>query len=283
MPISNDPERPRSSSTSDAGILLDPVRVLGVDPLDPAGTLPADAKVNGITVIIPRWPDFPTGARVHTVNIYIVGTTTTVAQRDYRAADSAPEFFIPVAASSLPNAPSFEIFYIVRTPNPTTSPLRLLTFKVSPPVGLVEPKFPDANLRGYIVCEKDLRNPPDPEQLFIWEGIRIFIPFDNRFRAGDDIQLVWQCWANLNGSGPALTPPGTFSVQVNSEDISGSRDISMVIRPFNTWIEPMTADNSADATYMLVRNGIPIFSSLRGVVKVDRKIPGTSRYCSGPP
>lgn len=141
MSMHSDPEQPVAASTSDAGILLDQPRVLGVDPLDPSGTLPADARLNGITVIIPQWPNFPTGVQVHTVDIYIVGIINAVAQRSYRAADVAPEFFIPIPAALLPVTPSFEIFYNVRTPNPTTSPIRRLTFRVAPAARTCSPHF----------------------------------------------------------------------------------------------------------------------------------------------
>ncbi|MGF6208753.1 hypothetical protein [Pseudomonas frederiksbergensis] len=284
MSMHSDPEQPVAASTSDAGILLDQPRVLGVDPLDPSGTLPADARLNGITVIIPQWPNFPTGVQVHTVDIYIVGIINAVAQRSYRAADVAPEFFIPIPAALLPVTPSFEIFYNVRTPNPTTSPIRRLTFRVAPPPQeLAAPIFPDATIYGYINCNKVVREPPDSDALFVWEGIRISIPFDDRFLANDVIQLVWQCWTNLNGSGPALTPPGTFLQQITAADISGRNNIRIVILPFNTWIEPMTTNNSADATYTLVRNGVPQLTSFKGIVKVDRKIPGESGFCKSAP
>ena len=56
MPI----ETPTTSSNPlNPGVLLSLPRVEGVDPLDPAGTLPPDAKQVGIVWIIDRWPNFP--------------------------------------------------------------------------------------------------------------------------------------------------------------------------------------------------------------------------------
>lgn len=283
MPQSKGPKKPSVVGVSDAGILLDQPRVLGVDPLDPAGTLPADAKLNGITVIFPRWPDFPVGTRVHTVNIYIVGIVSSVAQRDYRAADAAPEFFLSIDAASLPNTPSFEIFYTVRTPNPTTSPRRLLTFKVAqPPVVLKEPVFIDADLWGYIICDKRKVPPPLPDALFVWEGIRVVVPFDDRFQENDVIELEWQGWKTLTGAPPAAMNPVTFSAPITAADIQDKNDILIVIEPFDRYIKPMTDNDSATATYTLFRNGIPEFMSKKGTLKIDRKISGAPGFCDGP-
>lgn len=278
MPLTNDPKRTSATTASDSGVLVDIPGVVGVDPSDPTGALPSDAKERGIEVIVPRWPDFPAGVQAHTVDIYIVGITDSVAQRTYGAADSAPEFFILVPPASLPNTASFEVFYIVRTPNPTTSPSRRLTFTLAPPpLVLREPIFPDASLWGYIHCHK---SNSDPEALYIWEGVRIFIPFDDRFQPLDIIELRWQGWDSLNGSGAALTPLTRFSGTVTAADVRDKNNILIVVRPFIPHIEPMTNNDSALATYTLVRNGIPMFRSRTGLVKIDRVIPGEKEFCS---
>ncbi|MHC8333241.1 hypothetical protein [Pseudomonas sp. LB3P25] len=266
-----------AGSTSDAGVLLDPLRVQGVDPSDPAGTLPDDAKQNGIVCIIPRWPAFPTDTRIDRVEIFIVGNPNSIAQRNYGAADDATEFLIPIGPTLLPDLLTFEIRYTVRSVNNTTSPPRRLTFAiVAPPQVLKAATFPDADPWGYIGCTKN--NPQDPDSLYVWEGIRILIPFDNRFQLLDVIELVWQGWESLNGSGTALTPAATFTGTVT--DVINKKPVSIVIRPFVPHIEPMRDNDSATANYLLLRNGVPIFSSFTGLVKIDRVIPGSSGFCS---
>ncbi|VVQ29813.1 hypothetical protein PS943_01542 [Pseudomonas fluorescens] len=275
MPPTNDSLA--AGSTSDAGVLLDPLRVRGVDPADPAGTLPDDAKQNGIVCIIPRWPAFPTDARIDHVDIFIVGNPVPIAQRDYGVADDAAEFPIPIEPTLLPDLPTFEIEYTVRSVNNTTSPRRRLTFAiVAPPQVLKEATFPDASLWGYINCTKN--NPQDPDSLYVWEGIRILIPFDNRFELWDVIELVWQGWDSLNGAGTALTPVVTITGTVT--DVTNKQPVSIVIRPFVPHIEPMRDNDSATVSYLLLRNGVPIFRSFTGLVKIDRVIPGNSGFCS---
>ncbi|WLG53620.1 MULTISPECIES: hypothetical protein [Pseudomonas] len=279
MPVPSDPDKAATANTSDAGVLLDLPRVEGVDASDPAGTLPADAKQKGIGVIISRWLAFPVDARIDRVQIYIVGTPDPVKERFYGAADDALEFLIPVEPTLLPDVPSFEIRYMVRSVNDTTSLPRRLTFAITPPPKVLkEPTFPDATPWGYINCTKN--NPHDPDALFVWEGIRVSIPFDDRFQAQDAIELKWQGWDSLNGSGTALTPLVTFTKTITAADIRDKKPISIVIEPFATHIEPMTNNDSAVTSYVLVRNRVPIFSSYTGLVKIDRVIPGESGFCS---
>jgi hypothetical protein len=272
MPASNDPLA--TGNASDTGVLLDLPRVQGVDPADPAGKLPENAKQNGIVCIIPRWPAFPTNERIDRVEIFIVGNSVPIAQRDYGVADDAAEFLIPIGPTLLPDLPTFEIMYTVRSVNNTTSPSRRLTF-ASQKV-LKEATFPDANLWGYINCTKN--NPQDPESLYVWEGVRILIPFDDRFKLWDVIELVWQGWDSLNGSGTALTPKVTFTESVT--DVINKKPVSIVIRPFDPHIEPLRDKDSATVSYLLLRSGVPIFSSFTGLVKIDRVIPGISGFCS---
>lgn len=271
----DDPHAARSALN--AGVLLDLPRFEGVDPLDPAGTLPPDAKQNGIVCIIDRWPAFPIGARIDRVEIFIVGNPDFVAWGEYGAANNALEFHIRIGPAALPNLATFEIYYTVRSVNLTTSLPRRLTFAiVAPPKVLKEATFPDANLWGYIGCTK--HNPQDPDSLYVWEGIRIHIPFDDRFQLLDVIELVWQGWDFLNGSGTALTPEVTFTGTVT--DVTNKQPVSIVVRPFVPYIEPMRDKNSATASYLLLRNGVPIFGSFTGLVRIDRVIPGSSGFCS---
>lgn len=137
-----------ASSAMNAGVLLDLPRVDGVDPQDPAGTLPPDAKQVGIVCVIDRWPNFPPpDARIDRVEIFIEGDPNPVAWGEYGAADNAPEFRIRVDPAKLPNVPTFQLNYTVRSTNLTTSPSRRLTFAiVAPPQLLKEAVFPDANL-----------------------------------------------------------------------------------------------------------------------------------------
>jgi hypothetical protein len=266
-----------TSSAVNAGILLNLPRFEGVDPSDPAGTLPPDAKQNGIVCIIGIWPAFPVDTRIDRVEIFIVGNPKFVAWAEYSAADNAPEFHIPIAPLSLPNLATFEVYYTVRSINLTTSPSRRLTFAITPPPQLLEEStFPDADLWGYIGCTKN--NPLDPDALFIWEGIRTLIPFNDLFRVGDVISLSWQGWRSLNGTGAALTPLYTFTAAVT--DVANKKPVLIVIRPFATHIEPMRENDSATTEYLLVRNGVSIFSSFTGLVKIDRVIPGTPGFCS---
>ncbi|CAI8982247.1 hypothetical protein A9HBioS_0237 [Pseudomonas koreensis] len=262
-------------SASGEGVLLDPPSVQGVDPADPNGTLPEDAKLNGIVVIIARWPAFPTGTRIDRVEIYIVGIVDPVAVRFYGAADAAPEFFIPVAATLLPNLPTFEIFYIVYSVNPSTSPNKRLSFALAPV--LESPDYPDATIWGYITCTKKI--PPASGALFVWEGIRVSIAFDDRFLALDVIELNWRGWNSLNGSGAPLTPVYTFNKTLSAADITNRLALPIVIQPFIPYIEPMKDQHSATASYRLTRGGIAVYRSFESVVKIDRVRPGHQDYC----
>lgn len=273
MPTPDDTDQ--NTSTLDAGALLNVPRVVGVDPTDPEGTLPEDAVPNGLVVIIDRWPAFPTDGRIDRVEVFIVGIVDPVAVRSYGAGDAAPEFFIPVAAASLPAGPGFEIFYRVYAFNPTTSPRRRLTF--APPRVLERPSFLDASIWGYLSCQK--HNPQDPQALFIWEGVRIAIEFDQRFQALDVIELEWQGWDSLNGSGSPLTPKHKFTKTLSSSDISNGRPLSIVVQPFVPFIEPMRDKDSANVSYRLVRNQATLYLSFPGLVKIDRVIPGQDAYC----
>jgi hypothetical protein len=271
----DDPHAARS--VLNQGVLLDLPRFEGVDPQDPVGILPPDAKQNGIVCIIDSWPAFPTDARIDRVEIFIVGNPNFVAWGEYGAADDAPEFRIRVGPAELPDLPTFEIYYTVRSVNLTTSLPRRLTFAITPPPKVLkEPTFPDASPWGYINCTKN--NPQDPDSLFVWEGIRISIPFDDRFQRLDVIELNWQGWDSLNGSGSALTPEVTFTGTVT--DVTNKQPVAIVIRPFVPHIEPMRDNDSATASYVLLRNGVPIFSSFTGLVKIDRVIPGKNSFCS---
>jgi hypothetical protein len=277
LSMSSDDPRAKSNAFN-AGILLDLPRFEGVDPLDPAGTLPPDAKQNGIVCIIDRWPAFPVlpDTRIDRVEIFILGNPNFIAWAEYGAADNAPEFHIRIRPDLLPDLATFEIYYTVRSVNLTTSLSRRLTFAITPPQLLKEVTFPDATLWGYIGCKKN--NPLDPDALFIWEGIRILVPFNDLFQTGDVISLAWQGWDSLNGSGAALTPEFIFTAPVT--DVANKRPVLIVIRPFAAHIEPMRKNHSATAKYLLLRNGIPQFSSFTGLVKIDRVIPGSDGFCS---
>lgn len=260
--------------------------VVGVEPSDPEGLLPVDAPVTGLTVIVPKWANFPEDDSFSsTLVIYfkINGTDVEVFRRSYTGPNSDIEFRIPVLASFLPAAGSFYLFYKVFSPNTDSSPERKLTLTVAVPVVLEEPEFPDATLWGYLNCGKV--RPDDPESLFIWEGVRIEVPFDDRFAGGDEIKLTWQGWSNLNGTGTALTPPVKFTMPVLASDISLRKNIKFVVQPFIPCIEPMKDKASARAVYDLVRGGVPIARSVdTGIVKIDRVIPDSHEiiYCDGP-
>lgn len=260
--------------------------VVGVDPSDPEGFLPADASVTGLTVIVPKWPNFPEdGSFSSTLVIYfkINGTNVEVFKDSYTGPNSDIEFLIPVLASFLPAAGSFDLLYNVFSPNIDPSPERKLTLTIAVPVVLEEPEFPDATLWRYLNCGKV--RPDDPESLFIWEGVRIEVPFDDRFAAGDEIELTWQGWSNLNGTGNALTPPVKFTMPVLASDVSLAKNIKFVVQPFIPYIEPMKDKASARAVYDLIRGGVPIARSVdTGIVKIDRVIPDSNEiiYCDGP-
>jgi hypothetical protein len=266
------------SSTLHAGVLLNLARVDGVDPQDPAGTLPPDAKQVGIICVIDRWPNFPvSGIRKDRVEIFIVGNPAFVAWAEYGAADDAVEFRITVAPIELPDVATFELLYTVRSINPTTSPARRLTFAiVAPPQRLKAAGFPDANIWGEIGCGKNY--PDDPQSLFIWEGVRVEIPFDDLFGLNDVLRVYWQAWDSQNGSGTPLTQVFEFNEVVT--DVVSRQAVKLVIKPFASHIEPMKDRDSATVNYHLLRNGIAIFRSFTGLVKVDRVIPGQSGYCA---
>ena len=100
------------------------------------------------------------------------------------------------------------------------------------------------------------------------------------FAVLDECELEWQGFETLNGVPPALTPVYKFK-----KTISGSEPINGFVMdiPFDPYVKPLVDNDSGIAQYTIYRNGIPVYKSHKGLVKVDRTIAGNPIPCGGLP
>ncbi|TWC17616.1 hypothetical protein FBY06_1176 [Pseudomonas sp. SJZ085] len=250
-----------------------PLRIDGVDDQDPEGWIPLEQLTNGTIGRIPRWADFPdtTGQYTDLFVYWAQPNDREIYQRRYLPADDRPEFTFPISPQDMSVDGIAYIHYLLikHDGNKDPSPKRKLTIDHTPAPTLTAPKFPDSNLWGYLNCSS-----PVP----IWEKVRVEILPESIFRGQDECVLQWQGFDTLNGSPPALTPVYEFRKTLSdSEAING---FIMEI-PFVPYVRPMVDSDSGVAQYTIYRNGIPKGRSGKGLVKIDRIIPGEEQPCGG--
>jgi len=252
-----------SSGTSGGVLSYDAPDVVEVDA---DGVLLPIAIRNGLTVVIPLWPNHARdNTRTDELRIYL--DDVLVFSQGYPGPITQPEFRILIEPRFL-TGDSVELSYETITEGN-------LAFSLKKPLiirllQLSEPTFTSASLFGYLNCKSEPR---------IWDAVPVKIPVPTRvtWRAGDECRVTWQGYASLNLSGPIIVD-GTFSRILTAGEVSQGMEFN--ITPFNRYIEPLEENASASATYRLYRSGVVIAGSAVAHVKVDRKESGKPGFCT---
>ncbi|WP_085657002.1 hypothetical protein [Pseudomonas sp. B11(2017)] len=252
-----------------------PLTIDGVSELDPDGHIPRDVLIAGTIGRIPRWPNFPADPDDFTIlRVYWRqdGATDEIFTATYTQADDRPEFTFPITPEQMSVDGTAVIYYELEgfNGNLDPSPERKLTIDHELAPTLRAPEFPDVNFYGYINCSSA---PP------VWERIRVKILSEPVFLNGDECVLQWQGFDSLNGSPPVLTPVHEFRRTLSPADVSNGFVIDI---PFDPYVRPMVDNDSALAQYTLFRAGVSFRKSRKGLVKIDRTLPG-SPPCGGEP
>lgn len=249
-----------------------PVRIDGVSDHDLEGRIPLEQLINGTTGRIPRWPNFPgppaPGEPADYTILYVYwmqnNVVTEIFKQTYTYVDDRPEFTFPLTPQQMSVDGPAVLHYLLegRNGNPDRSPDRKLTIDHTLPSTLREPEFPDVNPNGYLNCDS---SPP------IWEKVRIEILPESIFRHLDECVLQWQGFSTLNGAPPALTPVYEFRKTISGSEVT---DGFIMEIPFDPYVRPMVENDSGIAQYIICRNSVPVGKSHKGLVKIDRTIPG---------
>ncbi|MFW9266624.1 hypothetical protein ACLK1G_05425 [Pseudomonas sp. NR3] len=254
------------------------LRIDGVSELDPEGHIPLEQLTNGTTGRITRWADFPGQPGIYTeLTVYWrqpinSPTETNIFINRYYQVDDRREFTFPITPQMMNVDGTAEIRYLLEhsaNGNFDPSPIRKLTIDHAPAPTMAEPKFPDATLWGYLNCTT-----PVP----VWQKVRVQVLADPIFQDRDECVLEWQGFGSLNGSGPALTPVHQFRKVMTLVEAANGFVIDV---PFDPYVRPMVNNHSAIAQYVIYRGGAPIGKSKKGLVKIDRIIPGETEPCGG--
>lgn len=251
----------------------------GVSDTDPDGLIPADKLLTGTTGRIPRWLNFPAppapGQPADYTKLYVYwrqnGVDTLIFSATYTHVDDRPEFTFPITPQQMSVNGVAYIYYVLEgvSGNEDPSPERKLTVDHSVVPTFAEPQFPDATIFGYLNCTS-----VKP----VFEGVRVSIRPENGFAVLDECVLIWQGFENLNGTGDELTPPHEFRRVINQADVDNG---FIMLIPFDPYVRPMVDDDSATARYTMYRAGVRLGVSFKGLVKIDRTLPGGT-LCGGP-
>lgn len=255
-----------SSGLSSIGILADPLIVNGVDKNDPDGHVPLELLLKGTLIIIPLWAD--PGINDQLVVTWLQGNfETTLFDDTLRARINDPFIEVPLSPQQMSmDGIAFVQYKVWKRGggNSDDSPLRKLTIDHTPLLMMEEPEFPHATLWGY------LNNNTVPP---LTQGVTVFVPPSRNIALAEDVNEVhWTGYSSLNGSGnPVQGTEGVWSKQLNSNDIE--RGYSQTI-PFEKYVRPLIDNDSAVVVCRLFRGSRLIAESSKGLVKIDRVIPG---------
>ena len=253
----------------------DPPIVVGVDENDPDGNIPLELLQTGIEVRIPIWPSPSPPGKTDTLIVEMKrnGVVEFTSTTYHPTPISETEFFISIGPQYLIVDGVVEVTYTTRNyvGNPHSSYPRKLTIDHTPiPLNLKKVDFPAANLFGYLNCATQ---PP------IWQGVEVKVPPLPSFcQPGDICAVEWVGYKSLNGSGQSInTTYKRINTVLTTLDISNG--FSVTVEPFRPHLEPMQDNASALANYTLYRGVKKIGASVRGLVRIDRVIPGESQPC----
>ncbi|PKA73211.1 hypothetical protein ATI02_6333 [Pseudomonas baetica] len=238
--------------------------------VDANGVILPVAHQNGLTVIVPRWPfPAPVGS-ANLLNIYL--NEDEVFQQNYPSPLTEPDYRPIIAPEFFAVDGTYRLHYETITDgNIAYSGDRVLSVRRTPPVVLIKPVFPSANLWGYLNCKSTPK---------LWEVVIVRIPVPKLvdWIENDELRLEWAGYASLNGSGPALFIHELKKVLTPQEVVAG---YDFWIDDYVQYVKPLEKNASALAIYSIYRNGVLIAKSSPGLVKVDRLEPG-EEYSCGP-
>ena len=257
-------------------LIYNPPKVIGVADDDPEGYIPLDLLQKGIDVIVPIWSYQSPDGRQDTLIVQMKrnGIEEFLWRQSFVTPISDLEFIIPIGPQYLITDGVVEVSYETRNylGNPSRSLPRKLTIDHTPiPVDLTEVDFPAADDWGYLNCQSD---PP------IWTGVEVEVPPLPSFcKVGDECRVEWIGFLSLNGSGPSI---GSTHKKINKillNDLELKNGFSVTVEPFIPHLEPMKNNASAIAIYSIYRGAKLLGVSKKGVVKIDRTIPGDTVPC----
>ena len=266
----------RSQKKTDI-LRADPPTVDDVPDSDPDGHVPAKVLLNGGQARVPLWPIYADqiGEQDELTVFWLRnGITTTIYQDIKHGPITEKEFLIPIGTQLLQGDGIAILYYMVRPipGNRLLSSEKKLTIdhSVIPLPVLLEPKFPDANLWGYLNCGT---------QRAIWDGVFIKIPYQGLMK-GDECVFVWQGYDSLNGADKTEIPgtEGEFTYTLSEADANNKEGFEVPPIVFIPYVKPVVF-GSGTAKYKIRRAGVFIGESTKSLVKIDRTIPGDDIYC----
>jgi hypothetical protein len=249
------------------GILASPLSVEGIDDNDFDGYVPRNILLNGTRIIIPYWPD-PKPMDELWIELDQGGTVTRLYTEFYNPQQPPYLYFNLTPAHLATDGVALLSYQVWKASGGIAdpSPERKLTIDHTPILVLNEPTFPDATIWGY------LNNQTVPPLTL---GATVLIPTGNNPAAvGDKAKLYWQGYSSLNGSGPPV-PDAYGDWEITLEQTHIDRHWQFVV-PFAPNVRPLIDNASAIARWQLFRGGRLVGESQKGLVKIDRVIPGES-------
>ncbi|MFJ7796198.1 hypothetical protein [Pseudomonas sp. NPDC096950] len=258
-----------SNEDSEGILLADPPTVDGVPESDPDGKLPAEVLLNGGQARIKRWPiyaDEPGETDELTVYWRRNGITTTIFQERKSGPITDTEFLIPIDVSLLQDDGVAYLWYRVRAipGNPLLSVEKKLTIdhSVIPLPRLLQARFPDATVWGYLNCET--KRP-------IWFGVYLNIPFQS-LQAGDECVYFSRGYTSLNGGEEYFIEgtQGEFTYTLTDADARNADGFEPTPIPFIPYVRPMIDNDSMGVSYKIRRRGVFIGEAPQKIVKIDR-------------
>lgn len=249
---------------------------LTIDGVGADKVLPTDAHLNGVTLRVPPWvaPSVIPG-RSDLLEIWVLEPGASSETRFYNNLFPVPVVFpgpIHLPAQYLQQTGDITLRYRVTsgdTGNDDDSLPQVFILKRPVPVKLKEVVYPDANFWGYLMC---LTFPA------IWDVVVVRVPAQpGTFLANDVCELDWEGFTSLNGVNPI---PGTalkIKKTLTQQEATSPQgfDFRLDSSYYATYIKPIEY-GSAKCTYTHYRNGIAQASSYPEIVKIDRRISGSS-------
>ncbi|WP_440974781.1 hypothetical protein [Pseudomonas koreensis] len=260
---------------------------LTIDGVGADRVLPLDAHINGVTLRIPPWvaPSVIPG-RSDLLEIWILEPGASSERRFYNNLFPVPVVFpgpIHLPAQYLQQTGDITLRYRVTsgdTGNEDDSLPQVFTLKRQVPVNLKETVFPNATPWGYFNC---YTSPA------IWVKVVVRVPAQpGKFLANDVCELYWEGFTSLNGPVKDTKPPyavlnaipGTalrLPKKLTQQEATSPQgfDFTLDTSYYVQYIKPIEY-GSAMCTYTHYRNGVALAGSYPEIVKIDRRISGSS-------
>ncbi len=176
------------------------------------------------------------------------------------------------------NHPDLPVHYFTSNGvNEQLSPDTLVNVHLNPPIEFPDPVIQHTLLGSvpYLTCES---RPP------ICHGVLWRVPVEAPMEVGHVVDFWWQGYRKNNWSDPI---DGTqFNIQVTLEDVHFDKGLTIVVKPWETKIEPMRTFASATAKYFIYQGLTLLGKSAEGIggrVRIDRTTPGNTICQPGDP